>query len=208
MSRTRKAIALALGAGILGATGALAAPAPPTTGNSSTFFLRQEGCGTTDEAGRLEPKAGTDGSTGCGTIGGIPLDEAIHALGAATPDDYATVGKGLPIKLDVARKVTGQLAASSWIGLGVGAGQVTFDVAMTAKTASGKSIDFGETTASGVISPGTDVATAEFALPVPAAAAKEKITSIVLSVVQRGANFGFSSKQLDGDSYVVLPTKK
>jgi hypothetical protein len=200
------AVALAVSFAVAGV--ASAADAPKTTTSSSTFFLRQEGCGTTAEAGRLEPKASADGATGCGTIGGLPVDELAHQAGESLSEDFATVGKGLPVKLDAARKVTGQLAAGSWFGEGVGAGEVTFDVALRVTTVAGTGISFGETSVTGSITPGENVATVPFSYPVPAAAAGAKVKSVVLTVAQRGANLGYSAKQLDGDSYLVLPTKK
>ena len=200
------AVALALSFTVAGV--ASAADAPKTSASSSTFFLRQEGCGTTAEAGRLEPKSSADGATGCGTIGGVPVDEIAHQTGEGLAEDFATVGKGLPVKLDGARKVTGQLAAGSWVGEGVGVGEVTFDVALRMTTAAGTGVNFGETTVTGEITPGENVAMVPFTFTVPAGAAGAKIKSMVLTVEQRGANLGFSAKQLDGDSYLVLPLKK
>lgn len=208
--RLRPALALALTVAFGFAGIAHAADAPKTSASSSTFFLRQEGCGTTAEAGRLEPKSSSDGATGCGTIGGLPFGEVESQLGstAADGDTYATVGKGLPIKLDVTKKVTGQLAAESWIGAGAGIGTVSFDVALTGVNVKGKGIDFGTTTVKGSITPGQNLVLVPFSLAVPATAAGVPIKSLALSVLMHGQNLGFSAKHLDGDAYVVLPTKK
>jgi hypothetical protein len=209
-ARVRPALALGLAVAFAFCGVSAAADAPKTSASSSTFFLRQEGCGATEEAGRLEPKAGTDGATGCGTIGGLPVNEALSQMGTGAADGevYSTVGKGLPIKLDGARKITGQLAAASWIGEGAGAGSVAFDVLLTGVDAKGKSVNFGETTVTGSITPGENVVLVPFELPVPAAAVGTPIKSLALSVWQHGANVGYSSKQLDGDAYLVMPTKK
>lgn len=198
-------LALLLALAVTGATalGASAAPAPKTSTTSATFFLRQEGCGATSEAGRLDPKRGGDSATGCGTIGGLPFAEI-----AGAPEPFSTVGKGLPITLDASKKITGQLAAGSWYGAGAGgAGQVAFDVALTGTTVSGMAIDFGSATVTGTASPGQDVVLVPFTLSVPAGAAGARVKSLTLSLLQRGANVGMSAQQLDGDSYVVLPTK-
>jgi hypothetical protein len=208
--RLRPALALALSATALVAGVASAADAPKTSATSSTFYLRQEGCGTTAEAGRLEPKAGSDGATGCGTIGGLPFGEVDSQAGAtaADGDKFSTVGKGLPIKLDAAKKVTGQLAAESWVGAGAGVGTVSFDVALSAVDAAGRTIDFGSTTVSGDITPGEEVVMVPFSFAVPGTATGAPVKSITLSVLQHGQNLGFSAKHFDGDSYLVLPTKK
>jgi hypothetical protein len=46
-----------------------------------------------------------------------------------------------------------------------------------------------------------------FTLSIPAGV-HAPVRSLVLSVFQHGTNLGFSAKHLDGDAYVVLPTKK
>ena len=206
MSALRPVLAVALAAGFLLGTVAHAAEAPKTTATSASFFLAQEGCGATAEPGRLVPKATTSSATGCGTIGGLPLDEAISYVEDAY-EPYTTTGKGLPVKLDASKKITGQLAASSWVGAGAGAGQVAFDITLTGVDITGKTIDFGATTATGSITPGEEVAVAPFELTIPGAATKP-MKSLTLEVFQRGMNVGFSAKQLDGESYLVLPTKK
>ncbi|MCU1590747.1 MAG: hypothetical protein JWP11_2003 [Frankiales bacterium] len=205
--RVRPTLALGLSAVFLFAGVASAADAPKTTAKSATFFLRQEGCGTTAEAGRLEPKDGGDGATGCGTVGGLPLAEAEAQAGADGSETYASVGKGLPIKLDASKKVTGQLAAESWIGFGAGAGSVTFDVTLVGVDTKGKSIDFGSTTVTGSITPGQNVVLVPFTLAIPGGATTP-VKSLALNVFQHGANLGFSAKHLSGDAYVVFPTKK
>lgn len=198
-------LALCLALSVTAATGlaAHAEKAPKTSDKSATFFLRQEGCGTEQAPGRLEPKAGGDSATGCGTIGGLPFNEL---LGSAEP--FTTSGKGLPINLDPSRKVVGQLAAGSWIGNGAGgAGEVAFDVALVGTNAAGEKLDFGSTTVTGTALPGEDVVLVPFELAVPATASKAALKSLTLEVLQRGMNLGMSAQQLDGDSYVVLPTR-
>lgn len=209
-ARLRPALALGLSAVALVAGVASAADAPKTSATSSTFYLSQEGCGTAAEPGRLETKASTDGATGCGTVGGVPLGEAEYQTGAAAADGdtYTTVGKGLPIKLDGTKKITGQLAAESWVGAGAGAGEISFEVALTGVDVSGRSIDFGETSVTASITPGDAVALVPFTLAVPPQAAGAKMKTLALSVLQHGANLGFSAKHLDGDAYIVFPTKK
>jgi hypothetical protein len=208
--RLRPVLALGLATAAMFAGVASATDAPKTSASSSTFYLRQEGCGTTAEAGRLEPKSSGDGATGCGTIGGLPAGEVEAQSGAtaADGDSYATIGKGLPIKLDGAKKITGQLAAESWIGFGAGAGTVSFEVALGGTDAKGKGVDFGTTSVSGSITPGQNVVLVPFELAVPASAVGTAMKSFTLSVLQHGGNLGYSAKHLDGDAYIVFPTKK
>ena len=203
-SRTPR-LALCLALSVTAATGlaAHAEKAPKTSDKSATFFMRQEGCGAEQAPGRLEPKAGGDGATGCGTIGGLPFNEI-----AGSPKPFSSSGKGLPINLDPSRKVTGQVAAGSWVGNGSGGvGLVEWDISLVGTSATGEKIDFGATTVSATAAPGQDVVTAPFELAVPARANSAAVKSLVIEVLQRGANFGMSAQQLDGDMYVVLPTR-
>jgi hypothetical protein len=207
MRLVRTATCLALAGSALSASVALATEAPKTTTTSKTLYLAMEGCGTTAEAGRLEVKPQADGATGCGTVGGLPVDEAFYQVAGATPEDYTSTKSLVPFKIDATKKVTGQLAAGSWTGAG-GAGTVTFDVHLAGVTSKGTGVDFGDTTVSTTVT-GTDaVAYVPFELAVPASAVGATLKAFTISVVQRGANIGYSAKQLSGDSYVVIPAKK
>ena len=191
--------ALAVG-GVLLSTGSFAA-------DPVTFYLRQEGCGATAEAGRLDTKKGEDGATGCGTVGGLPIDEIIHQVEGSTPDVFDTGSAGIPHALG-AGKITGQIAVGSWIGNGTGGvGTVTVDVALVGTTVGGASVDFGSVTADAPAGPGADIVKVPFELAIPGAAAGFEFKKFSLSVVQRGANLGMSAKQLNGDSFIVVPKK-
>ena len=207
MRHSRPAFALALGAVALSGSVALAAEAPKTTTTSKTLYLAQEGCGATAEAGRLETKAGVDGATGCGTIGGVPLQEAFSQLGASELEDFTSTTSLKPFKVDQSKKVTGQVAAGSWVGEG-GVGQVAWDIALTAVTSSGKTVDFGTQTVTATVSnPATPVVTAPFEFATPADAKGQTFKSITFSYVLHGANAGYSAAQYDGQFYVVIPAK-
>ena len=138
--------------------------------------------------------------------GGPPARVRVPALGIDAPVDPVVVnGEGaLAVPDDVHR--LGWWSAGP--APGAGAGTVSFDVALTGVDAKGKSIDFGSTTVSGDITPGENVILVPFELTVPGTAVGAPIKSLALSVLQHGANLGFSAKHLDGDSYLVLPTKK
>lgn len=208
--RNRPALVLALTASLAGSvalgSAASAERAPKTSPTSSTFYLAQDGCGAEAGAGRLEVKAVTSSATGCGTIGGLPIDEVIYQAEGPAYDVYSTVGKGLPIVLDASKKVTGQIAAGDWIGVTGGFGAVDVDVALLGVTVDGRTIDFGTATGS-TTAQASATSEVPFELAVPAAANGAALKSLELSVSVHGANVGMSSKQLDGDSYLVVPTK-
>ncbi|MGB8651639.1 MAG: hypothetical protein WCD35_13380 [Mycobacteriales bacterium] len=207
---TRPALWLALAGLAASGSIAFAADAPRTTATSKTLFLSQDGCGSTAGPGRLETTPHSDSADGCGTIGGAPLQEVFaqdQADFGPLGDDYVSTKKLVPFLLDASRKVTGQLAAASWFGGGVGVGTVTFDVHLVATSTTGRRVDFGSTTVSGDVTPGQDPVEVPFQLAVPRSAAGTTVMSFTLTVTQRGRNVGMSSKQLSGESYVVIPAK-
>jgi hypothetical protein len=198
----RPALCLALAATAAAGTVAFAADAPKTTDTSKSLFLSQNGCGSTQEDGRLEPKIQNDTSDGCGTIGGIPINEL-----AGLPTDFTSTSAVKPFKIDAAKKVTGQVSAGSWTGTG-GVGTVDFDLALVGTTSTGKTIDFGEQTVSGSASPATNVVSVPFTFSVPASAKGATFKRFTFSMLQRGMNVGMSAQSLNGNSYVVIPAKK
>lgn len=202
MRLVRPALVLALAASTATGLVAFAADAPKSTTKSKTLYMAQEGCGSTAEAGRLEEKPQADGATGCGTIGGVPLNEVAGLPG----DDYTSTAKLAPFKLDATKKVTGQVAAGSWFGAG-GVGTVTFDVHLAGITKAGGGVDFGTTTVSAQVAGAAGVVYVPFTLNVPATAGGVVMKAFTITVAQRGANIGMSAKQLSGDSYVVIPAK-
>jgi hypothetical protein len=211
MRAVRPALALALAGLAASGSFAFAVDAPKSTATSRTLFMAQEGCGTSAEAGRLELKPQADGADGCGTVGGLPANEVFHSdeedFGSIA-DDYTSTSKLPPFVMDTTKKVTGQVAAGSWIGNGVGGiGTVTWDVSLTGTTTTGKLIDFGTTTVSAAASPGTDEVTAPFTLAIPKSATGLTFKRFVASVGLRGQNLFMSAKQLSGETYIVFPVK-
>ncbi len=200
--------AVLLAALVVGAGAADAAPKKkkyvPTT---SKFYFRANGCGATQEEGRLEPKSGIDDSSGCGIIGGLPLEEALYQLDSADTMDFRTNKKGMPIILDAGRKITGTFTTQSWISNGTGgAGKVDVDLVASGTTTSGKVISFGETKVTADASPTSEVTKVNFQFTVPAAAAKQAFKSLLVSVTTHGANFNMSAQHYDGDAFIVYPS--
>lgn len=209
--RMRPVLALSACTVVLSGGLAFAADAPATTATSKTLFLSANGCGSTQEAGRLEEKVQDDTSDGCGTRGGLPLEEIGHSnadvadtfgFGAT---DYTSTGAMKTFALDTAKKVTGQLTAGAH-DVPVGVGTATFDVALKGTTTKGAVVDFGSVTVSGSANGASEV-NVPFEFAMPASATGATLKSVVISVWQRGQNIGYSSNRFKGSSYVVFPTK-
>jgi hypothetical protein len=209
MRLARPALAVALALTMTGSA-AFAATAPKTTATSKTLYLSQFGCGTTAEDPYLLPTVQTD-STGCGTVGGLPIDE-VDAMIGATVDDvgtpYASTKKTVPFKLDGAKKITGQLTADSWIGAGGGIGTVTWDYHLTGVTTKSKTFDFGSYTVDQAVSPAGSKVETPFSIAVPKAAGGLVFKSFVFTVWLHGLNVPFSAMGLAGESFIIFPAKK
>jgi hypothetical protein len=208
MRSTRPALALAVSGLVAGSSFAFAAaPATVTTQGSKTLYLSQVGCGTTAQDGTLETSAQTDTADGCGTIGGLPVNEVNYQIGG-TGDDYTSTGKLGTVMGSNAKKVTGEIAVGSWVGAPAGGvGNVDIDVTLVALTTAGKTIDFGATTATAKAGQTTPTVSVPFSLAVPAAANGATLKSFTLNVFVHGANLGMSAKKLSGSSFVIIPTK-
>ena len=207
LTASRAAVATALAAGLLVATSASAETAPSET----RLFLGAEGCGAEQQPGTLSATQTVSSSTGCGTIGGLPIDGVFYELDAATPTDYSTrAGDGVPVVLDDARDVTGVFATQSWTG-GVGAvGDVSVDLVLTARyldaTNRARTLTLGSGTFTQAGSPASVVTSVPFTFDVPDAAAGLTFTAVNLSATVHGINLNGSAQSYDGTSYLDLPT--
>lgn len=206
LMRRRGAVAAAALATALFASTALAA----TEEDETTFFLRQQGCGSTAEAGRLSVDSGTDSANGCGTIGGIPLDEALHTLGAGARSRDFTTENGVPLTLDASRDVTGVIATRTWTGFVGGVGEVVLEVTLTGthRKPDGKLATkaLGGGTFRKAASPTAARVDVPISLDVPAELDGLEFTSLTLNLVTRGANVNAGAQSLNGTSKITLPT--
>ena len=102
---------------LLAALFALAVLAPAAMANpvydkiEDTFYLRGEGCGATENL-YLDDRSAVDEYDGCGTIGGLPVNEAIGA------EDSLSTTKAYDLILDGDGQVEVVIRAESWVGDG------------------------------------------------------------------------------------------
>jgi hypothetical protein len=205
MRLVRPAVVIALALALTGGS-ALAAAKPPAT-FTKKLYLSQLGCGSTAEDPYLLPAPGNEDS-GCGVVAGLPVSELDYMTGATVDDvgtPYASTSKTAPFKLDAAKKVTGQLVAESWFGVG-GFGTVAWDYRLVGTTTANKVFDFGSYSAESSAS-GEEVTT-PFTIPVPKAANGLTFKSFVFTVWLHGLNMPYSAMGLGGKSFIVIPGKK
>ncbi|HWH27941.1 MAG TPA: hypothetical protein VNU26_03090 [Mycobacteriales bacterium] len=212
MTRARTARLLTVAAAVtslFAGSQALAVPVEDTT----TFFLRSNGCGATQESGRLSTESGApeqDTSDGCGFIGGPPLDEIFYQLDGApfTVNDFTTEN-GVPLVVDASRDVSGVIATQSWTGTG-GIGEVVVDIEMfgTRIGSNGRpqSVELGSGTFSTTALPTETVYEVAFTLDLPDALQGTELQSITLTYAPRGANWNAQAAKYNGSSFVDVPT--
>ena len=170
-----------------------------------TFFLRGEGCGATQEF-YLSVKSGADGYDGCGAVGGVPFQEAFHQLDGPAPDTFSS-RDGVPVTLDAARDITGEIRGESWFGSLVpvpGVGQVVVDVTVHGIDSANKTVVIGSVTED-AINDGKGGVQVPFTIDVPDAANQVELKSLSIDVEVRGANYNSGNLGLEGDSKFNLP---
>lgn len=174
----------------------------PAVPESRTFYLRGSGCGAT-EAFWLSVESGTDEYDGCGTIGGLPVNEVIYQLGGGA--NTFSAQDGVPAILDASKDVTGTIRAESWTGDGTpGVGQVVVEVSLAGADAEGNSVTIGTDTLEAT-NTGADGVQLPFTFNIADALDKVALTELALSVEVHGVNQNSSNLGLSGDSKFTLP---
>lgn len=177
---------------------------------STKFYMNgNASAGDCTEAPALSTKLDGSGSDGCGTEG-IPLDEAFYQLGSPDTTTYATTkGDGIPMIVDVKRKITGQIGTQSWTGVVGGLGEVDVDLEIDAITTSGQSVVVSTQALKATLAPGgSAVKNIPFTASFPGSLSGKTLNSFSVSVTLHGAYLNQGAKHYQGDSYVVVPGLK
>jgi hypothetical protein len=177
---------------------------------STKFYMNGNApSGKCTETPSLSTKPDSSASEGCGTEG-IPLDEVFYQAGAPAPTVYSTTkNDGMPLIVDVKRKITGQVGTESWTGTVGGAGTVQVDLEVDATTTTGQSIVISQQKLSATLSPtGPAVTNLPWTAAIPGSLSGKTLSSFTVSVTIHGAYIDQGAKHYDGDSYAVVPGLK
>ena len=162
---------------------------------STTFYLRRDGCGTSNDNPHLSVTSGTDGGDGCGLI-----INSVTGLGG-TVDQAAFVDfpstDGMPLAFDSSRAVTGVIDLEGNV-----AGAVQVNVSMDA-LAGGQGVPIGSDTETVVADPASDTAVA-FTIQPNSALAGADLQGIDLRVHIQGPAIDDGFIGLSGKSYVHM----
>lgn len=168
-----------------------------TSAGTTRFFLRRDGCGTSDDNPHLSVASGTDAGDGCGLI--------INQVGVVGDVDQAAfidfpASDGMPLALDGTKPISGQVALT---GAQVGLAEV--DVTLAALVG-GQPVTIGSATGSAVLDPTGNDTPVPFTIQPNVSLDGSDVQALDLRVRIHGPNVYSGFVSLNGASYVDLPS--
>lgn len=168
-----------------------------TTAGTTRFFLRRDGCGTTNDNPHLSVTSGTDAGDGCGLI--------LNAVGPVGDADQAAfidfpASDGTPLALDGTHAITGQIALT---GAQVGIAEV--DVTLAALVG-GQPVTIGSATGSAILDPTGNDTPVPFTIQPDVSLDGSDVQALDLRVHVHGPNVYSGFISLDGNSFVDVPS--
>ena len=168
------------------------------TPGSTTFYLRRDGCGTSNDNPHLSVASGTDGGDGCGL-----LFNAVTGLGGDA-DQGAFVdfpaSDGMPLALDGTRAIDGVISLT-----GAQVGVATVDVTLEALVG-GNAVTIGSTSSSAILDPTGADTPIPFTVAANGSLDGSDVQALDLRVLVHGPNVYSGFISLNGHSYVDLPS--
>jgi hypothetical protein len=169
-----------------------------TTAGTTRFFLRRDGCGTSNDNPHLSVTSGTDAGDGCGLI----VDQ-VGLVGNVAPEaafiDFPA-SDGMPLAFDGTQPTTGQISLT---GAQVGVAEVDVDLQALV---GGNAVDLGSTTATAVLDPTGAATPVPFTIPANSSLDGSDVQALDLRVTIQGPNVYSGFIALSGASYVDLPS--
>jgi len=163
----------------------------PATAGTTRFYLRRDGCGTSNDNPHLSVASGTDGGDGCGLV----LSSVVGLGGDVDQGavvDFPTTD-GMPLTFDSSRNVTGTIDLESigiTDGTGLGTGLLEVDASLEALVR-GNGVDIGSDTESVLITPTAADYPVSFTIQPNAALNQADLSGVDLRVHVHGP-FAFS----------------
>jgi len=167
------------------------------TAGTTRFFLRRDGCGTSNDNPHMSVTSGTDAGDGCGLI----VDQ-VGPVGDAAPQatftDYPT-SDGMPLAFDGTQPVNGQISLT-----GAQVGLAEIDVTLEALVG-GNAVDLGTASASAVLDPTAASTPVPFTIQPNTSVDGSDVQALDLRVNIHGPNVYSGFVALSGASWVDLP---
>jgi hypothetical protein len=164
---------------------------------STRFYLRRDGCGTSNDNPHLSIVNGTDAGDGCGLI--------LNQVGPVGDVDQSSfidfpASDGMPVALDGTSPINGQVALS---GAQVGLAEV--DVTLEALIG-GQAVTIGTASGSAVLDPTATDTPVPFTIAPNTSLDGSDVQALDLRVRIHGPNVYSGFVTLNGASYVDLPS--
>jgi hypothetical protein len=170
----------------------------PTTAGTTTFYLRRDGCGTSNDNPHLSVTSGTDPGDGCGLLFNAAVGIGGDVDQAAFVDFPAS--DGMPLAYDATHQISGVISLT-----GAQVGMATVDVSLEA-LANGNPVDLGSASASALLDPTGDSTPIPFTIQPSAALDGSDLQALDLRVRIHGPNVYSGFMSLSGKSYVDVPS--
>jgi len=170
-----------------------------TTAGTTRFFLRRDGCGTSNDNPHLSITAGTDGGDGCGLIFNAVAGPGGDVAPQASFIDFPS-SDGMPLAYDGTQPIDGQVSLT---GAQVGVADV--DVALEALVG-GNPVDIGSATGSAVLDPTGASTPVPFTIQPNFSLDGSDLQALDLRVTVHGPNVYSGFIALGGASWADLPS--
>jgi hypothetical protein len=171
-----------------------AAATPGTT----TFYLRRDGCGTSNDNPHLSTASGTDGGDGCGLIFNAVAGPGGDVDQGAFIDFPAT--DGMPLAFDATHAIDGAIALT-----GAQVGLATVDVTLEALIG-GQAVTLGSDSESAILDPTGNDTPIPFTIQPSATLNGSDLQALDLRVHVHGPYVYSGFVSLNGNSYVHVPS--
>lgn len=177
------------------AGGVTFAPATPQT---SRFYLRRDGCGTSSDNPHLSTTSGTDAGDGCGIV----VDSVVGLGGDADQSAFIDFpsSDGMPLALDASRNVTGAIDIT-----GTSVGLVEIDVSVEALV-NGQGVTLGSDSESLLVDPTVSDNPVAFTIRPAATLAGADLQGLDLRVHIHGPAVDSGFVGLSGKSWTDVPS--
>ncbi len=168
-----------------------------TTTGTTRFFLRRDGCGTSNDNPHLSVTSGTDAGDGCGLV----VDQ-VGPVGDVDQFSFTDfpASDGMPLAFDGTQPITGQISLT---GAQVGIAEVDVDLSALV---GGNAVDLGSTTSSAVLDPTGASTPVPFTIPANSSLDGSDVQALDLRVHIHGPNVYSGFMSFNGASYVDLPS--
>jgi hypothetical protein len=168
----------------------------PATAQTTRFYLRRDGCGTSNDNPHLSTTSGTDAGDGCGLV--------IDAVGVGGDLDQSAFvdfpsTDGMPLSLDTGRAVTGVLDFE-----GTAAGLTEVDVTMEALVG-GQGVTVGSDSESVLLDPSASSNQVAFTIQPSTSLAGADLQGLDLRVHVHGPSVDAGFIGLSGKSWTDVP---